>query len=101
MFALPRPDKSSSPISIVFTVYVELFILFSRFILGRLIGGQVMFRQTTDDCGSIVNINIKSIIRRTDVTLKYQAVLYGSRFFIFIGRDFLVCFGKKIVYIYI
>ena len=46
-----------------------------------------MFRQTTDDCGSIVDVNIKSIVRQTDVTLKYQAVLYGSRFFIFIGRD--------------
>ena len=88
MFAVLRPDKSSSLVSIVITVYVELFILFSRFILGRLIGDQVMFRQATDDCGSSVNVNSKSIIRRVDVTLKYQAVLYGSRFFIFHRQRF-------------
>ena len=87
MFTLPRLDKSSRLANVVFTVYVELFILFIRFILGRLIGDQETCKYIADECGGIVNVNIKPIIRQTGLTLKCQAVLYGSRFFIFIGRD--------------
>ena len=88
LFILPCPDKPSRFSQCCIYRPCRIIHSFIRFILGRLIGDQETCKYIADECGGIVNVNIKPIIRQAGLTLKCQAVFIRLPIlYIYIGRD--------------